>query len=146
MKQDQTSKNSLKKSSERGKYNNKKVGQYRSGLEEYTFQRLTEEGIEFEYEQRIYNLIPSFTPKNDFYKGGKGSTLKKAKTIRGTTYKPDFTGNGWVIETKGKITPDFVIKLKLFLAQNNVVYFMPRNRKQVNDVICKLKIMLNIPQ
>lgn len=60
---------------------------------------LIKEGVEYEYEKTVFTLLPSFV-------------YNKSK-IRPVTYKPDFMGDGWLIEVKGLETPDFKIKWKM---------------------------------
>lgn len=61
---------------------------------------------------------------------------EQSKKIRKNSYKPDFVGKGWIMETKGLRTPDFNIKWKLFkryLLRHELEYilFMPSNRREI---------------
>ncbi len=61
--------------------------QFRSKLEAFCYQKLKENGIEADYEKRIYPILEGFD-----YKG---------ETIRGINHKPDFTSDDFIIECKG---------------------------------------------
>lgn len=117
---------------------------FRSRMELYCYKKLKENNISFEYEGATFELIPSFEFTNDSYE-----LFKKKKEryfgpqrhhIRATTYTPDFVGKGWVIETKGNPNDAFPIKWKMFkkyLLDNkkDIDLYMPRNQKQVDEVI-----------
>lgn len=60
----------------------------------------------------------------------------QSKKIRAIKYTPDFVGSKWVMETKGKRTPDFQLKWKLFkwyLKEHDLKYLlmMPTNKKEI---------------
>jgi len=64
--------------------------------------------------------------------------------IRKMTYTPDFVGKRWIIETKGKKTPEFMQKWKLFkkhLLNNKLkfVLFMPTNKREILTSIQVIK-------
>jgi len=89
----------------------------------------------FEFEQMSYERI--------------GSKFKpQSKKVRAIKYTPDFIGKGWVMETKGKKTPDFQLKWKLFkkyLYDNNMQYFlsMPTNKREIITSIDLIKELSN---
>lgn len=99
---------------------------FKSLLEGFTYNELKTNGIKCEYEPFSFTLIPSFE-----YNGTK---------IRGATYKPDFVGDDWIIEVKGFETDAFKIRWKLFKwtllsADKKYTLYLPKNQKQVKDVI-----------
>jgi len=125
---------------------------FKSKLELYCFKKLKELEIEFKYEEYTFELIPSFEFRNDSYelykKGGARYFGPQRPHVRGMTYTPDFVGAGWIIETKGNPNDAFPIKWKLFkkyLMDNklNINLYMPRNQKQVDEVINIVKTILD---
>ena len=128
------------------KYKNKKVGNFRSKLEQFCAKELTTNNIPYEYEAWKVELLPKFTFPNICYeKNSKSSYTEASEKIRSITYTPDFVGSNWIIETKGKETSDFILKWKMFknyLVENNLNYmiFKPTNQKQIKETV---KIILN---
>ena len=117
---------------------------FKSKLELYCYKKLKELNIIFEYEQHTFELMPSFEFKNDSYELFKKNSARyfgpQRPHIRAMTYTPDFVGLGWIIETKGNPNDAFPIKWKLFKKylmdhKHNVDLYMPRNQKQVDEVI-----------
>lgn len=107
---------------------------FKSKLETYTYKKLKEAGIPAEYEPKHYTLIPKFE-----YNGEK---------VRAMTYKPDFVGEGFIIECKGMMTDSFPLRWKVFkysLAQQgeNIKLYMVRNQKQVDALIEELTAETN---
>ncbi len=103
---------------------------FRSKLETYCYKALKEAGIAAEYEPKSYTLLPKFTFDNT--------------TVRAITYKPDFVGNGFVIECKGWKNDAFPLREKLFkyyLTNNepNVHYYLVHTQKEVDAMIKTLK-------
>ena len=121
---------------------------FKSKLELHCYKSLKDANISFQYEQRRYELVPPFTFPNDSYelfkrKGQRTFGLQR-NNIRGITYTPDFVGEYkgqmFIIETKGNPNDAFPLRWKLFkryLLKNNmnVNLYMPRNQKQVDEVI-----------
>jgi hypothetical protein len=121
---------------------------FKSKLELYCFKKLKELNITFKYEEHTFELIPSFEFKNDSYELFKKSGARyfgpQRTHVRGMTYTPDFVGDHWIIETKGNPNDAFPLKWKLFkryLVEHNmnVDLYMPRNQKQVDEVIQIIK-------
>lgn len=98
---------------------------------------MEEEGIPFAYEPKSVTLVPSFSFENiSFEKRGKKFKLANTN-IRAITYKPDFVGEGWVMETKGFRRPAFDIRWKLYkrvLAESGeeILLLMPSNQEETN--------------
>lgn len=121
---------------------------FKSKLELYCYKKLKELNINFEYEKFTFELSPSFTFKNDSYELFKKNGLRyfgpQREHVRSITYTPDFVGDTWIIETKGNPNESFPIKWKLFkkyIVDNNlkIDLYMPRNQKQVDEVIKIIK-------
>ena len=121
---------------------------FKSKLELYCYKKLKEIDIPFEYEERTFELIPSFEFTNDSYelfrKKGERYFGPQHNHIRNMTYTPDFVGPGWIIETKGNPNESFPLKWKLFKKylmdnQLHINLYMPRNQKQIDEVIDIIK-------
>jgi hypothetical protein len=117
---------------------------FKSKLEMHCYQKLKEFKIPFKYEEKTFELIPSFEFKNDSYELFKKKGLRyfgpQRSHIRCITYTPDFVGDGWIIETKGNPNESFPLKWKLFkkyLVDNriNVDLYMPRNQGQIDEIV-----------
>jgi len=117
---------------------------FKSKLELYCYKKLKETDLTFKYEEHTFELIPSFTFTNDsyelFYRKGLKTFGIQRPTVRSMTYTPDFVGDKWIIETKGNPNDAFPIKWKLFKRyildhSLNIDLYMPRNQKQVDEVI-----------
>lgn len=117
---------------------------FRSRLEAYTYDKLIESGIDFEYELNTFTLLDSLHHEFECWEATKikGTPVfhSLSTKIRPIKYKPDFVGKNWIIETKGMRTPDFNLKWKLFkafLVANNLHYtlFLPTSQQQVNIAI-----------
>lgn len=115
------------------KYKNKPSGKYRSKLELMAASLLTENNITYYYEPKTVVLLNKFN-FNSLERVGKA--FKEVNSIRAITYTPDFVGIFWVMETKGKKTPDFLLKWKLFktyLIEKGIQphLFLPTNKKEI---------------
>jgi len=126
--------------------------QFKSKLELYCYKKLKEAKLLFQYEENKFELMPSFTFENDSYelfkrKGVRTFGLQRP-LIRSINYTPDFVGTyafnpeiiGWIIETKGNPNDAFPLRWKLFkyyIYRNDLLLdlYMPRNQKQVDEVI-----------
>lgn len=117
---------------------------FKSKLELYCYKKLKEANLKFKYEENRYELMPSFEFENDSYelfkRKGVRTFGKQRKHIRGITYMPDFVGSGWIIETKGFANDSWPLRWKLMkkhiLDNNlNITLYMPRNQKQVDEVV-----------
>lgn len=107
---------------------------FRSKLEVYCYQRLKESNIQAIYEGKTFVLVPAFTFNNE--------------KIRKMTFTPDFVGEYFIIECKGMMNDVFPVKYKLFkyyLYKHKIKYdlYLPRNRRDVDSVIIKLKETIN---
>ena len=126
------------------KYKNRLTGKYRSKLEQYCAEQLTKHKIKYEYEPHKIVLIEGFESEiNSYEKVGK-KFIQKRNKILPITYTPDFVGDSWIIETKGKKTADFVLKWKLFkywILRNSKSYdlYMPTNKKEVDYCVSRIR-------
>ena len=123
---------------------------FKSKLELYTYKKLKEYSIKFEYEKESFILLNKFDFINksmELFKKKKDKVFDWQNiSIRAITYTPDFTNlkSGWIIECKGHPNDAFPIKWKLFkyyltINNMNIDLFMPRNQKQVNIVVEYIK-------
>ena len=98
---------------------------FASGLEKYMYLALKKAGIKFEYEPRTYQLMGAFQFESSAIErqsNGKGEYKDRGnKKILGIKYTPDFEGEGWTCETKGRANESFPLRYKLFKnwIQNN---------------------------
>lgn len=102
---------------------------FKSKLELYTFEKLKQNNILFDYELHRFELIPSF--------------VFLGKKIRNMTYLPDFVGNSFIIECKGFKTDAWplrekLFKYKLFLTQDNREFYVVHNQKEVDNCINRI--------
>lgn len=120
---------------------------FKSGLEKYMYSALKSAGIKCEYEGKSFELLPSFSFNVDSYErqaNGKGDMINRGnKKHRGISYTPDFIGDGFIIECKGRANESFPIRWKLFknLIKNssNVVLYKPQNQKECDLVVNLIK-------
>lgn len=117
---------------------------YRSKLELYMSNRLTEANIDFEYETTKFILQDKFEFPNDSYESYKSKGVKYyglvTPKIRPITYLPDFINHKerWIIEVKGFANDAFPLKWKMFkdlLKNDNYTLFKPSTQKQVKETI-----------
>ena len=121
--------------------------EFASSLEAYAYTKLKEEGIEFEYEGKTFEVLPAFKFEATYLASSpkkKELGEKTGKAVRAITYTPDFVGDGWVIETKGFVPSNhsFPLRWKMFLnliQGQGIDVYLPKNQSQVNDVIKRIK-------
>jgi hypothetical protein len=128
--------------------------QFKSMLEVFTYRKLLEFELRFEYEKAKFVLMKGFDyPCETWENRSNGEFDDKSKSkVRDITYTPDFIGYDdkgqikWVIETKGFANDRFPNTWKLFkqaLIQQGtpVPLYLPKNQKQVLEVIDKILSM-----
>ena len=112
---------------------------FASGLEKYMYEALKNANIEAKYEGKTYELISGFNFDNISYErcaNGKGDFKDRGnKKILPIKYTPDFIGEGFVIECKGRANESFPIRWKLFkkVVSNtdpHVIIYKPQNQKE----------------
>jgi len=118
--------------------------QFASGLEKYMYIVLQKAKIGFNYEYRSFQLLPSFSFNQDCYErqaNGKGDYKNRGnKKILGIKYTPDFEGENFIIETKGRANDSFPLRYKLFKSllantEPNIVLYKPQNQKECDQTI-----------
>ena len=114
---------------------------FKSKLEVFCYRKLKENGISFGYEKNKFLLFEGFKPTFHSYFPNKAGDMEVDTTkLRDTTYTPDFVGDNWILETKGKANDVYPVKLKMFRklleGHNKYKVFMePHNQKQVLQCI-----------
>ena len=122
---------------------------FASGLEKYMYQALKKAKIKADYEGRTYTLIEGFNFESSSYErqsNGKGQFVDRGnKKIQPIKYTPDFVGDDFIIETKGRANESFPMRWKLFKRFINKCYphvtlYKPQNQKECDQVIELLTI------
>ena len=115
---------------------------FQSNLELYCYKQLELAEILVDYEEHTFTIFPATVYPQACYEGTTKKLYNKVSKIRPITYTPDFVDpNGkFIIETKGYANESFPLRWKLFkkhLKDNDhrYVLFMPRNKKQVDEVV-----------
>ena len=117
---------------------------FASGLEKHMYISLKKAKIKFKYEANTYELVPSFLFENDSYErqsNGKGDFINRGgKKILNLKYTPDFEGDDFIIETKGRANESFPIRWKMFKLhlKNNGdkrVLYKPQNQNECQKVV-----------
>ena len=137
-----------KRSKKRGPVVAKKIVydgiKFASGLEKYMYIALKKAKIKFNYELRSFELLPSFQFNQTAYErqaNGKGEYRDRGnKKIIGIKYTPDFEGENFIIETKGRANDSFPLRYKLFKAlisstEPNITLYKPQNQKECERTI-----------
>ena len=116
--------------------------EFKSKLELYAYKLLTIKKIKCEYEKHTFTIFENFILPQTCYEGTTKKLYNKGSKVRKITYTPDFVDplGKWIIETKGYANDSFPLRWKLFkrhLKNNNLSYvlFMPRNKRQVDEVV-----------
>ena len=117
---------------------------FASGLEKYMYKALKKAKIKAEYEGCTYVIQDGFDFKVDSYErqsNGKGEFKNRGnKKILPIKYTPDFIGDGFIIECKGRANESFPMRWKLFKGYVNTVQpyvtlYKPQNQKECDQVI-----------
>ena len=112
---------------------------FASGLEKYMYKALQDAGIEFKYEGETFELVPAFTFVNSCVErqsNSKGDFINRGnKKVLNLKYTPDFIGEDFIIETKGRANESFPLRWKLFkkwLHDNNDerTLYKPQNQAE----------------
>ena len=105
---------------------------------------LKDAGIEFEYEFRTFQLLPTFEFNQVAYErqaNGKGEYKDRGnKKMLGIKYTPDFEGSDFIIETKGRANDSFPLRYKLFKAllavtEPSISLYKPQNQAECNETV-----------
>ena len=117
---------------------------FASGLERYMYQALKKARIKAKYEGETYTLIDGFnfmTTSHERQSNGKGEFKDRGnKKILPIKYTPDFVGDKFIIECKGRANESFPMRWKLFkrminIKQPYVTLYKPQNQKVCDQVI-----------
>ena len=146
----------IKRKSKRGPVVSKKITyrgiNFASGLEKYMYVALNKAKIKAKYEGETFVLINGFHLANQSFErqaNGKGELVNRGgKRILPIKYTPDFIGDDFIIETKGRANESFPIRWKLFkrlVSEQfpDYVLFKPQNQKECDRVIGIIKEMRN---
>jgi hypothetical protein len=121
---------------------------FKSKLEVFCYKKLKEHSIPFEYEKHKFTLFEGFKPTFQCYFPNKLGKLELDLTkLRSTTYTPDFVGDYWIVETKGRNNEVYPVKLKLFREliekdsryKNYKLFIEPHNQNQILQAIELIK-------
>ena len=142
-----------RKSGKRGPVRSKKVSydgiDFASGLEKYMYVAMQKAKIKSKYEGETFVLLNGFHFENEVYErqaNGKGEYKNRGcKRILPIKYTPDFIGEDFIIETKGRANESFPIRWKMFKNYvkehlKHVILYKPQNQKDCDEVI---KLILN---
>ena len=122
--------------------------QFASGLEKYMYKALKQANIKAKYEGETFVLINGFHFENKVYErqsNSKGVFKNRGcKRILPIKYTPDFIGEDFIIETKGRPNESFPIRWKLFkhlMTKQFPGYtlYKPQNQKECDQVIELIK-------
>jgi len=115
---------------------------FASGLEKYMYIALKKAGIKAEYEGETFELIPSFHFYEDCYErqsNGKGDFIDRGhKKVLNMSYTPDFIGEDFIIECKGRANESFPIRWKLFkqkISLSGIALYKPQNQKDCDETV-----------
>jgi hypothetical protein len=117
---------------------------FASGLEKYMYKALKDAKIDFRYEGETFELLPSFQFNNTCYErqsNGKGDFINRGiKKVLNIKYTPDFIGNDFIIETKGRANESFPLRWKMFkhlmsLTNDNRALYKPQNQKECDKTV-----------
>jgi hypothetical protein len=137
-----------RKSKKRGPVVAKKISydghNFASGLERYMYMALKKAKIRSKYEGETFVLVNGFHFENESYErqaNSKGDfTNRGSKRILPIKYTPDFIGEDFIIECKGRPNESFPIRWKLFKKLMTeqfpgYVLFKPQNQKECDRVV-----------
>ena len=117
---------------------------FASGLERYMYMALKKAKIKAQYEGETFVLLNGFYFENESYEkqaNGKGDyTNRGGKRILPIKYTPDFIGEDFIIETKGRANESFPLRWKLFkklVSEQfpNITLYKPQNQSECDRTI-----------
>ena len=117
---------------------------FASGLEKYMYLALKEANIFAEYEGKTFIVmegIDFITTSYERCANGKGEFKDRGnKKILPIKYTPDFIGDGFIIECKGRANESFPLRWKLFKKvvsseHPHVIIYKPQNQKECDITI-----------
>jgi hypothetical protein len=117
---------------------------FASGLEKYMYKALKDAKIDFKYEGQTFELLPGFNFSNDCYErqsNGKGDFINRGlKKVLNIKYTPDFIGEDFIIETKGRANESFPLRWKMFkylmsIEEDKRALYKPQNQAECDKTI-----------
>ena len=117
---------------------------FASGLEKYMHLALKKAKIQAVYEGHTYEIFPAYQFDSSAYErcaNGKGEYKDRGhKKILNISYTPDFMGQGFIIECKGRANESFHLSLKMFKKYvkeqlPNVILYKPQNQKECDETV-----------
>ena len=137
-----------RRSKKKGPVQSKKITydgiNFASGLERYMYMTLKKHNIKAEYEGETFVLVNSFNFSNESYErqaNNKGEFRNRgSKKVLPIKYTPDFIGEDFIIETKGRANESFPMRWKLFKKLISERYpdhtlYKPQNQKECDRVV-----------
>jgi len=137
-----------KKSKKRGPVQAKRITydgiNFASGLERYMYMALKKAKLKFKYEGETFELINGFeftTESIERQSNGKGEFKNRGnKKILNIKYTPDFIGEDFIIECKGRANESFPMRWKLFkkwITDNGDkrVLYKPQNQSECDKTV-----------
>jgi hypothetical protein len=132
----------------KGPVNSKKITvdgiTFASGLEKYMYEALKDAQISTQYEGKTFVVSEGFDFPNisiERCANGRGDFKDRGnKKILPIKYTPDFIGDGFIIECKGRANESFPIRWKLFKKvvsseHPHVIIYKPQNQKECDITI-----------
>ena len=142
----------MRRSKKKGPVQSKKINYdgitFASGLERYMYMALKKAKIKAEYEGEQFVLVEGFNLPNECYErqsNGKGEYRDRgSKKVLPIKYTPDFIGDGFIIETKGRANESFPMRWKLFkklISEKypDCVLYKPQNQSECDKTIELIK-------
>jgi hypothetical protein len=117
---------------------------FASGLEKYMYAALKSNNIDATYESHTFELVNAFEFQNDCYErqaNSKGDyTNRGHKRVLNIKYTPDFVGEDFIIETKGRANDSFPLRWKMFKkfmmdANDTRTLYKPQNQAECDKTI-----------
>ena len=125
---------------------------FASGLEKYMYIALKKANIKAKYEGQTFELVSAFDFELESIErqsNGKGEYKNRgSKKILNIKYTPDFIGNDFIIETKGRANESFPLRWKLFKKllteqKSKVTLYKPQNQKECDETIRLILLQQN---
>ena len=126
---------------------------FASGLEKYMYLALKEANIPADYEGKTFIVmeeIDFITTSYERCANGKGEYKNRGgKKVLGIKYTPDYIGNNFIIECKGRANESFPIRWKMFKRfvhyhLKNITLYKPQNQKEcdmtISLILAKVKV------
>ena len=117
---------------------------FASGLERYMYMALKKAKLKFQYEGETFELVKAFeftTEAIERQSNGKGEYRNRGnKKILNIKYTPDFVGEDFIIECKGRANESFPMRWKLFKKwmtdnRDKRVLYKPQNQSECDKTI-----------